>query len=40
MWKWHVAINYYAIGHSMLWLALLRLPFQLALIGWAWRFTK
>lgn len=35
-----MAINYYAVGHSMLWLALLRLPFQLVLIGWAWKFTK
>lgn len=35
-----MAINYYMVGHSMFWLALVRLPFQLVLIWWAWKFTK
>jgi uncharacterized membrane protein len=35
-----MAINYYALGHSLFWLTLLRLPFQLVLIWWAWNFTK
>ncbi|WP_236059693.1 DoxX family protein [Chitinophaga rhizophila] len=35
-----MAINYYEVGHSMFWLTLVRLPFQLLLIWWAWKFTK
>ncbi|SFN88148.1 Uncharacterized membrane protein [Chitinophaga sp. YR627] len=35
-----MAINYYATKHPMLWLPLLRLPFQFVLIWWAWYFTK
>lgn len=35
-----MAINYYEIGHSLFWLTLVRLPFQLVLIWWAWTYTK
>jgi uncharacterized membrane protein len=35
-----MAINYYAAGHSLFWLTLVRLPLQLVLIWWAWKFTK
>jgi len=35
-----MAINYYIVGHSMFWLTIVRLPFQLVLIWWAWKFIK
>lgn len=35
-----MAINYYQQQHSLLWLALLRLPLQGALIWWAYKHTR
>lgn len=35
-----MAINYYHSGHPRLWGALLRLPVQGLLIGWAWNYTR
>lgn len=35
-----MAINFARQGHSLLWLALLRLPLQALLIWWAYSYTK
>jgi uncharacterized membrane protein len=35
-----MAINFYKEKNAYLWLTLLRLPLQVLLIGWAYRFTK
>lgn len=35
-----MVINYVHEHHPQLWIAILRLPFQLPLIYWAWTFTK
>ena len=35
-----MAVNYFNESNPMLWIALLRLPLQLVLIGWAYHFTK
>jgi uncharacterized membrane protein len=33
-------LNYYHENNPALWIAILRLPLQIALIWWAWLFTK
>jgi uncharacterized membrane protein len=35
-----MAINFYKENNSYLWLTLLRLPLQVLLLGWAYRFTN
>ncbi len=35
-----MAINYYQQQHALLWIALLRLPLQLVLIRWAYKFAR
>ncbi len=35
-----MTINFYHENNPQLWLTLLRLPLQIALIWWAWKYTK
>lgn len=35
-----MAINYWQESNPNQWIAILRLPLQLVLIGWAWQYTK
>jgi uncharacterized membrane protein len=34
-----MAVDYYRQGHPQLWVALARLPLQIPLIWWAWKYT-
>lgn len=35
-----MAVNFYHKQHPALWMAIVRLPLQIALIWWAWIYTK
>ena len=35
-----MALDFHRQGNPHLWVALLRLPLQLPLIGWAWKYTR
>lgn len=35
-----MSINYYRFKRSSFWLTIIRLPFQLLFIWWAWQYTK